>query len=150
MNLKQYPIWKQAVQDFRNSSLAYGDTLTREWLMAHFELEDPQTVAAYREFEIKFLNNFYQFRDKLLEEYNMDLRNIHGTGNYVIVHPREQTVLAMGDFKHAFKRLMGKTLRRVTHVDHGQLTDSERKENTDAISKLMGFQSLTSEKKWLT
>ena len=149
MNIKKSPIWKQAVQDFHDLGFKPGDTLTREWLMAHFELDEPTTIEEYRRFELRFLSHFEAFRQSLLEDHCTDLRNIWGTGSYLVTPPAEQTRAAMEDCHSSLSRALHKAGKRVRYINHDALNDAQRSANADAIAKLANLKAQTQPKKWL-
>lgn len=148
MNLRKYPIWKQAVEDFNTSSFGYGDTVPHQWFVDHFRLEEPVTAQQQKDFQAQMVRNFTKFRNHMLKHHLMDFVNMRGTG-YQVIPPNYQTPLALRDTREAIRKAVSEGMKRTVFVNHDLLTDAQRQENTDALGKLAVLQSMAAPKKWL-
>jgi hypothetical protein len=138
--LKLHPVWRQAVQDFLEADVEPGFVVQHKWLESHFgmdKLEDDAslTVAQFRERQFEWLRNLEAFKTELLEEHQICLVSVHGEG-YRVVPPAEQTGAAQEKFEREVKRSYRQAALRMKNVRIAELTESQRKENVDAIAKL--------------
>ena len=149
MEIKRLPIWKQAVDDFFTEGFQYGQTLTRAWLLNHFELREPSTVEEYKRFQVRFLAHMDAFRAALLENHKIDLKCVRGTQSYLIVPPSRQTPMAMCDCKEEVSKALRRAIRRVNFIDLDALSEEQRRENADASCKLENLRQMAKPKLWL-
>lgn len=149
MEIKRLPIWKQALDDFFAEGFHYGQTLTRAWLLKHFELREPSSVEEYKRFQIRFLVHMDAFRTSLLENHKIDLKCVRGTQSYLIIPPQRQTSMAMGDCKEEVSKALRRAIRRVNFIDLDALSEEQRRENTDAACKLDKLKQMAKPKLWL-
>lgn len=138
--LTLHPEWKQAVEDFLAAGFKQGDVVPHDWLEQHFgidKLDDdkPLLPAEYSERQFAWLRNIEAFRSELLETHQIYLSSVHGEG-YRIVPPTEQTALAQERFERDAKKSFRKAATVLKHVRLAELTESERKENLDAVARL--------------
>lgn len=134
------PEWRQAVRDFLAADFKEGDIVPHRWLEEHFgmaALDDDKPLLpvdwSARQFE--WLRNVEAFRGELLEQHQIFLSSVHGQG-YRLVPPREQTAIAQERFEREAKRSYRKAATTLKHVRVGELSESERKENLDAIARI--------------
>ncbi|WP_070414676.1 hypothetical protein [Pseudomonas lundensis] len=145
-NLARHPLWRQAVQDFI-AEFAYGEIVGHDWLEAHFGMpglseDDQLTADQFRERQFEWLANVEAFKVELLRDHQICLQSIRGKG-YRWVPPNEQTDLAVADFQRSAKKIFGSVGQKLRQVRAGELTDTERKANVDAVAKLSALQGMT-------
>ncbi len=138
--LKLHPVWRQAVREFLEADFEPGFVVQHQWLEAHFgmdPLEDETsiTVAQFRDRQFEWLRNLEAFKTELLEQHQICLVSVHGEG-YRVVPPSEQTGTAQEKFEREVKRSYKQAASRMKNVRVAELTDSQRKDNVDAIAKL--------------
>lgn len=134
------PEWRQAVRDFLAADFKDGDVVPHAWLESRFGMpplneDEPLLPAVWQERQFRWLAMIESFRTELLEEHNIHLSNVYGQG-YRVVPAREQTAIAEEKFQRETRRSFRKTALILKHVRIEQLSDSERRENMDAIAKL--------------
>lgn len=134
------PEWKQAIRDFIAADFKPGDVVSHAWLEAHFGMEPINgdqrlTLAEFQERQFEWLKNMDAFRAELLEKHQVFLSNVHGEG-YRIVPPAEQTALAQDKFEAEAKKAYRRAAVTLRNVRLSELTDEQRRENTDAIAKI--------------
>lgn len=144
--LRLDPAWKQAVVD-ASKEFDYGDLIPMEWLYKAFEVDfdTAHDNATFKQLSFKFLTYMDRFRDELLFEKKMAIKNMRGEG-YLILHPHEQA-------EHAMKIAVGliaKGLRKgadmIENTDFNKLTTEQIKNSTDAANKLGSLKALAREK----
>lgn len=147
MEVLQYPnysqLWKSALKDPRIAGLSYGDTISHQELRELIGLPDPAYLDNFTDIQTAQLAYVYSMdhiKKALLEDECKDLQSTRGVG-YTVVHPGEQTKLAVDECEDKLKKLLRKTVKRVSFVDHTQLTDEQRKENTDALARMSFFRT---------
>jgi hypothetical protein len=119
------PEWRQAVKDF----LAAG------FRMPKLDEDKPLLPADWNARQFEWLRNIEAFRTELLETHQIFLSSVYGEG-YRLVPPREQTAIAQERFERDAKRSYRKATNTLKHVRIGELSESERKENLDAIARI--------------
>lgn len=134
-----FPAWKQAVRDFL-AEFTYGQLVPLEWLEGHFGMPSHQaaqrmTAAQYRERQFEWLANVEAFKTELLEDHQIMLQSVRGKG-YRWVPPQEQTKAASAEFERDVRKAFKATGQRLRHVRLGELTDDQRRENSDTIAKI--------------
>lgn len=143
-----YPVWKEAVDQFLRMKPEYGHVVTKVWLFEQFKILKPVTAQDQQDAELAFMKYFDRFRSEILENHKMDLKSL-GRGNYKVVHPREQTSLALysgtKDIGKAIKRMS----RSIVYVNTEVLNDSERIEHANGLSKAATIQSMFNRRKLL-
>ncbi|MDH1299665.1 hypothetical protein [Achromobacter sp. GD03932] len=135
-----FPQWRQAVQDFFDAGFNPGHVITHAWLERAFGMEpvEPEaqiSAAAFQERQFEWLRNVEAFKSELLERHQVLLVSVHGAG-YRWVPANEQTEVAQDRFEKDAARTYRKAAMALKHVRLGELTDSERQTNTDAIARL--------------
>lgn len=131
--LKQYPLWKEAVNKFLAMNPQPGTVLTEKWKQENFGIHLPKnaTLDDLKEYQFSMLSSFDNFRQTLLEEHQIHLK-ANKAGSHIMLAPREQAGAALKDFNTDIKRAVVKSKRRIENVAVEQLTNEERKEVTDA------------------
>jgi hypothetical protein len=134
------PEWRQAVRDFLAAGFKEGDVVSHSWLEERFgmkKLEDdrPLLPVDWNARQFEWLRNIEAFRAELLEQHQIFLSSVFGEG-YRLVPPREQTAIAQERFEREAKRSYRKAANTLKNVRIGELTESERKENLDAIARI--------------
>lgn len=140
------PEWRQAVKDFLAAGFAEGDVVSHAWLEEHFGMapvaEDaPMLPADWNKRQFAWLRNIEAFRSELLEQHQVFLDSVIGQG-YRLVPPREQTAAAQDKFERESKKSFRRAATTLRHIRVGELSDSQRKENIDAIAKLSMLQGM--------
>lgn len=134
------PEWRQAVKDFLAAGFKEGDIISHAWLERHFEMapldaDQPILQADWSTRQFAWLRNIEAFRSELLEKHQIFLGNVIGQG-YRLVPPREQTSVAQDKFERDARKSYRKAATVLKNVRLNELSDSERKENIDAIARL--------------
>lgn len=134
------PEWRQAVKDFLAAGFKEGDIVPHAWLEQHFDMapldaDRPILPADWSARQFTWLRNIEAFRSELLEQHQIFLSNIIGQG-YRLVPPREQTSVAQDKFERDAKKSYRRAATVLKHVRIADLTDAERRENLDAITKI--------------
>jgi hypothetical protein len=145
-DLTLFPAWRQAVRDLL-SDFAYGDIVPHAWLEQRFgmpQLNESQqlTAAEFSKRQFDWLQNIEAFKDELLREHNVCLQSVRGEG-YRWVPPGEQSRVAMDSFEKNAKRVFATAAQRLRNVRVDELTDEQRKENSDSIAKLASLRGMT-------
>lgn len=130
-----HPEWKQALRMLIEMEPRPGDVISRDWLEEMLCLPEARTAEQWQARQLKWLQQFERLRDELLTTHQMWLR-ANGDGGYELVPPAKQTELAYSDYsRQAFLKL--KRMATVAkNVRLSELTDSERRANTDALAKM--------------
>lgn len=133
------PAWRNAAAElFGSGAYTYGDVIAHETLRAALRLPEPTGKLSREEWEgwrLALVAQVDALADWLLEEKSMCLRNIQGQG-YQIVEPAEQTDFAVKQGRKKIRAELRKMGRRLSFVDHGALSQDERKANADALARL--------------
>lgn len=131
-------IIKRTMKAFEFFGFTYGSVIKKDWFMNQFGIEPAVTVE-----DVERNRNIYavlmgHLRTTLLIENKMALKSKPGYGQEV-VRPMDQTRWAMDEFTTGLRKAYNKTIDRVSNIDFYELSDQEKKENTDAIAKLSFF-----------
>jgi hypothetical protein len=134
-DVRLYPAWREALRQLRNDgTLVPGGQIPRDELEALFGLKPPSTIAEYERHRLRFLQQFTDLRDALLEEEQLMLRSVLGVG-WEIVEPAEQTGRSMDDRMRNIHRELRRLGAELTFIRTEALTESERAANADARAK---------------
>lgn len=133
--LRLSPPWKHALQALLADGLPDGHVIHKADLVALFGLRTPLTAEDQERFQLDFMQQFSALREELLEEYRIALRTIYGESSYEVVQPSDQTALALAEGMRDLRRSMRKMTRTLVFVRQEELTDEQRKKNTDAQAK---------------
>jgi hypothetical protein len=135
-----FPPWRQAILDFMAAGFKPGDIVPHAWLAEHFGmpvLHDATTlsVAEYRDRQFQWLANIEAMKAELLEQHQIFLCSVFGQG-WRWVPPHEQTGEAVKKFERDARHAYRQVGMRLTHLRIAELTDGQRRENSDAIGRL--------------
>ena len=147
-DVKLYPAWRQVETDLLAAGLRDGETIPMDYLRAGFGVQDPRTMTDGAEvLRQQALFNFAlgELSASLLENHCIKLRLVECVG-YMVVPPADQTRLAMKDRGAEMVNALAKAEREVKYVRTDALTDAERKENADALARLVQVRSMTRKK----
>lgn len=144
--LALFPAWKQAVKDFL-SAFKYGDLVPHDWLEDHFgmlTIEDSErlTANAFRARQFAWLANIEAFKHELLTTHQVCLESVRGEG-FRWVPPHEQTGMATKEFERDARKTFRAVGLRLKNLRAGELSDSQRRENVDAIAKVSALRGMT-------
>lgn len=144
--LSLFPIWKQAVADFIGE-FKYGDLVPHDWLEAHFgmlTIEDGErlTANAFRARQFAWLANIEAFKHELLTMHQVCLESVRGEG-FRWVPPQEQTGMATKEFERDARKTFKSVGQRLKNIRASELTDSQRRENIDAVAKVSMLRGMT-------
>lgn len=135
--VKLYPAWKQAAQDFL-AEFKYGDIVSHEWLVKQFGLplhDENMSVTAFQARQFEWLSAIEGFKATLLHDHQVLLQSVRGEG-YRWCPPAEQTQSAAKDFERDAGRAFRLAGQRMRNVRAGELTEEQRRENLDSMAKL--------------
>lgn len=144
-DLELHPAWRQAVAKFLDQAFSPGDILSFEWLHGQFNINMLHDETLWKEAEksrLAFLGQFKPFETHLLDEHRIALASVRGVG-YRVVPASEQTGWAEKEGRNELKRALRKMGRRLTSVDHAQLTNQQRRENADAHARWSMLRGMT-------
>jgi hypothetical protein len=133
-NISLYPLWKQALQEFIASGPQSGNIIDEAWKIKHFGIKIPTCVDDVARYQLDMLAAFSAFSSALLTEYQIYLRPA-GKGSHVVVPPAEQTDDAWNKRVKEISRSMNSLRVELFHVNVGELTDEQRRGNSDKQSK---------------
>lgn len=145
---KIVPFWKQAIKDFLELNPHPGMQITHEWLCDKFGIQEATSVEEYKKASLNFLSQFQDFRESLLEDHMIDLKSITGIG-YEVVHPKDQANLAFEKRTKKVAKELTKLNKSVSFVNVSALSDSERQEHTNNLSKAGVIKSMFNRRKLL-
>ena len=134
--VKEYPDYRQAVNDFVEMNPEAGTLITHEWLDTHLMLD--KTAKNY---PWKKMSAVADFRRELLEDHQIDLRSIHGKGYYV-VSSENQAETAYRDTKAAIKKKMSDGIRRAVNTNTAKLTDEQKAKSERFVNLLLATQKM--------
>ena len=148
-----YPPWKEALKAFEAEGHTYGGNITREWFAraAGLNLPGPNerlTPREYQDAQFQWLQQFYPFRDAVLERLQMDLVTDYA-GGYLIIAARDQTDRAIKDGTSEIKRAIRRMAARVKHTNVAILTGEERQRYIDALGKAAELESTLGQRRRL-
>lgn len=130
-----------AFAEFEKAGFTYGNLIQKEWFYRKFNLPlEVRTPQEAEDVKMLYCRHLGALRTKLLCERQMALRTKDGVGQEV-VKPEEQTEWAVQDFVSDIYRLTTKAADRLTHVNLAELSNEQRRENSDAVAKLSFFRS---------
>jgi hypothetical protein len=130
-----HPEWKQALREILALEPKPGDIIDREWIEEMLELPPAHTAQQWQARQLKWLQQFERLRDELLTSHQVWLR-ANGSGGYEVVPPAKQTEMAYSDYSRAAFLKLKRMARIAQNVRLSELTDSERRANTDALAKM--------------
>lgn len=143
--LERYPAWKEALELFRAENFPYGHILTHEWLYDAFQIQMPLENTPWRiakVTQIEYMENVIRFREALQLEDLLYLETEWKVG-YRIVSPSEQTARAMALASARMNKALRGAARAVGNIRTQELSEQERRENTDARAKISSIAGLT-------
>jgi hypothetical protein len=146
--LQHLPLWKEALKKFISTDPKPGDLIRNDWLMSEFGISQPETANDYVKSQLEFLQAFTSFKDALLEDYRIDLKPVRGVG-YEVVHPKDQTRLALEKRTLNISRELRKMTRSIAFVNVEVLSESERREHTDGMTKAATIQNMFNRRRLL-
>lgn len=143
-DLKLFPAWKQAVQDFL-AEFAYGDVVPHDWLVERFGIpqrDEKMSAAAFQARQFEWLASIEGFKTTLLHDHQVLLQSVRGEG-YRWIPPAEQTSVATREFERDAGRAFRTVGARLRQVRTGELTDDQRRANVDALAKVSQLRGVT-------
>lgn len=133
------PAWRnieRAIIDDR--AFTWGDVIAFDDLHRMLQLPRPDLSGradVMEQWRLRILQELTALKRHMLSKHNMMLETEPGVGLRIVM-PCDQTALS----EAIFRRDLAKTLRshrdRITCVDHTMLTAEQRRENTDAQTRL--------------
>ena len=130
-----FPAWRQAEVDLLAQGTTYGSIVTDEWLEKAFGLKPATNIQQFERNKLVMLRQFSALRESLLENHKMMLRPVRGVG-YTVVPSHLQTTVAQQDRAKEVKTALRKMAAELSNVNVAALSESQRKENADALAKL--------------
>lgn len=148
MTTQILPLWKNALNNFINSNFKYEDIISKQWFMKEFGISEPVTAEEQRKASLEFVKCMEAFREVLLCEHMIELTSVIGEG-YKLVHPRDQTSLALKTRTKNISKEIRKMGQSITCVNTSMLTEAERKSHTDGMAKASMLASMFDRRKLL-
>ncbi|KQB59367.1 hypothetical protein [Acidovorax sp. SD340] len=140
-----FPRWKQAVVDFM-AEHKYGDLVSHGWLLEHFGMTSLEghrlTETQFKRRQLDLMSNVEQFKHELLTKHQIYLQPVRGSG-YRWATPGEQTGLATKEFERDAGKAFRAVGQRLRHVRLHELSDEQRRENSDAVAKVSQLRGMT-------
>ncbi len=145
-NLKQYPLWKQAISD-ASEQFKYGETIKFEWLYENLALTPPKTGTAdqFKAFQFAFLAAVENFKKHMLIDHNMYLISSRAQG-YTVVKPEDQTDEAWGVLRKKMRKAFRDVTSRLTYLDIGLISSSENINNMNKLNTLSALKTMNRRK----
>jgi len=145
-DLALFPAWRQAVRDFLGE-FKYGDLVPHSWLEQRFgmpSLRDSQQLTAqeFAKRQFAWLSNIESFKAELLRDHQVCLASVRGEG-FRWVPPQEQTRLATESFEKDARKAFSAAGQRLRNLRAAELSDDQRRENTDAVAKIASLRQMT-------
>ena len=135
-----------AIDQFDKDQFKDGDIISREWIKWALRIKEPSTVQEYEEMQWLLLSRFEDFKDRLLKDRQIALRNVRGNG-YLIVPPGEQAQYAAEKGIRHIRKGIQEADKLLTNVRSEQLTDEERKRHVDTQCRFDGIKGIMSRQK---
>lgn len=139
MSLDRVPAWRNVEHAIiAEGRWTYGDLIPWDELHALMKIERPSPngrADAFQEWQLLRLQNIDCLRTHMLREHRMYLDTEIGLGLRIVL-PAEQTAKVQDKGRKALARALRDMREGLTHVDAGQLTAEQRRENVDAQVRL--------------
>lgn len=133
------PPWKNVAHAvIEQGRYTYGDLIPYAELYAMLEAPEPSadaSAAAYKDWQLRKLQQVEELRKYLLVEHQMMLDTEIGTGLRILL-PHEQTRASESRARSEISRALRDLGARLANVDRSQLTAEQLRENTDAQVRL--------------
>jgi hypothetical protein len=133
---------ENALEYFGKDGFTYGSEIPEKWFWDRFRITPAQAADEQERNKMIYARYLGHLRVRLLLDKKMALRTKSGFGQEV-VQPSEQTQWAMKSFQDEIIKTYGKARDRVSNIAFEKLSDSERRENSDAVAKLSFFANRT-------
>ncbi len=133
------PAWRQVVLEIREGAFDTGELIPHEWLREKLNIVTPRT-GSQKDFEalqLQYLGAIEMIKSELLTEDRIYLQSSRGKG-YKIVPPGEQTGEVTKTATDGMRKAIRRGLTGLTYVNHGALSDEQKRENLDALNRLQG------------
>jgi hypothetical protein len=132
-----------------------GELISHEYLRASFSIEPPdiadytsgrrinikEFIEAYNIYNFAYMSFVTKLRDILLDNHNYYLKNLRGEG-YTLLPPQEQTEYAINKVKRDLQKIMKLGLRLTSNIRVRELSDDDKRKNSDAAAKLSSLRQL--------
>ena len=133
--VKLFPAWKHAVKALIDGGITFGSRVTRAEIVALCEVKPAESIEDVQRFNLEVLQCVSEIKETLLTAHSMLMVAYHH-GGYVIVHPRDQTRIAVESGLKAIGREMKRMAMATAFVRSDLLTSEERSRNADAQAKI--------------
>lgn len=142
-DLQLFPAWRQAVKVLIDRGLTFGDVVTREEIVELCRVKPAQSIADVARFNMEIMGCVDKIRNDLVEQHSMWLHTTR-SGGWMVVHPKDQTRIAVNEGMKAISREMRRMARATTFIRTDLLTDEGRARNADAQAKISRLADLMS------
>ena len=132
-----------AIDEFFKEKFRDGDIISFHWIKDKLGIREPKTIAEVSVIQFELLSKLEMFRDTLLVEHKVAIRNVRGEG-YMIVPPGDQARMAIEEGIKMFSKGMKKADKLLDHARVDEMSDYERTRHTDAQIKIKGIKALLS------
>ena len=140
--MKKLPLYLHAVDQFMQMNPEPGFVLPYEWL--EIELELDYSIANREQYQNFSLDRFKQieaFKDRLMRVHHIHFATVPGVG-YRVQAPGEVHHAEVGNVARTLKTTTRKATRRMAFVPLDQLTDNQRREHADALTRVAQLRAL--------
>ena len=131
-----YPAWREAIRRIRQE-YKRGDIISHNWLHEALNLPVPNgstPLDQYKKIQLNYLAAVENIKAELLRNDMMALRAVPGDG-YEIVRSADQTEWAETKAKRDISKSLYRLKENLVHVDHNELTITQKAENAEAITR---------------
>lgn len=125
----------------------YGDQIPRKWLEEAFGVKWPEMMskAEAQKISLQFFSSMDAFREALLHRHKMALHS-DNRGNYLIVPPGQQHLLAIEIARRGVKKALAKAEEIIEETRVEMLSTDEANARRAAQAKLANFAALSRKK----
>jgi len=143
---KETNIVLNGVDTFLESNYSDGDIVSLHWLKNTLKIDEPKTMEEVKGFQWELLNKVEMFKEELLLNHSIALRNVRGNG-YMIVPPYQQAEYAADVGIKAMNKGMKKAERLLENTRTEILDDPDKKRHIDAQVKFSAMKGILNKQK---
>lgn len=135
--LKKFPLWKQAIDDFLALDPQPGFVLEEQWLLDHLEMKMPEYGYAeeFKRWNLQWLSARSAFFDALREDHAMQFATKDERG-WRLLAQGEVAKVALARMKHELYKELRRARSSLSCADLTSMTDAERTENAEAMTRV--------------
>ena len=135
-----------ALAQFDKDGFKDGDIVSHDWIRWALDIKVPARLEEVNELQFLLLSRLDEFRDRLLIERKIALRNVRGDG-YLIVPPYDQARYAAEQGLKYIRKGLEKAEELLEHARLDEMSTDERKRHVDAQCKFDGMKGIMTRQK---